>query len=971
MVKTNPKKLRARAEKRLAKTPRDIAGMPAEDLQRQLHELQVHRIELEMQNEELRRKQWELEAALDRYASLYDFAPVALLTLNAQGEIVEANLSTGELLGRNRAALLKNKFTRFLPPEAQDAFQLFSRRVFSTDRQQSMEFNLVTAQAKRRVVQVEALRAEAGSRKLSRFSFTDITERKQAEEALRQSERFVLGVVNSLAAHIAIVDQAGRIVAVNQQWRNFATNNGASPKAVGEGANYLAVCKAAVPKDADIAIIAARLNDVLAGRCDGFQYEYPCHSPTEARWFAMQVTAFAGADHRQAVVAHTDITQRKLAENAVREAFQLNQQVINGAKEGIIVYDRQLKYRVWNPFMEELTGVSAAQVIGKHPLEIFPFMQEKGVIHHINRALAGETLPPMEFQYHVPQSGRTGWALDTNWPLRDARGEINGVVGFVRDITDRKWAEEKIAQLNRVQAILGGVDRAIVHISDQQTLLDEICRVAVEQGGFKLAWVGMVAPDESVKPVAQAGATQYLEGIKVLVRDVPEGRGLVGLAIRENRHVVSENISQDARMAPWQERARRCGLDYAAAFPIRVAGQVAGSFQVYAPRANFFDENELGLLTQVSDEISFALTAIADLAARKQAEEALRRSEHHLSNFFNHAPIGLVWLSPSGTILRANQAQLNLIGYEAEAYLGHSFIEFCGEPAQGLELLKRLATKETVRNFPMTRRCKDGTIRHVLVDANSFWSDEQFQYSSIFLRDVTEIVKLERENLQISEREQRRMAQDLHDGLGQVLVGAAYLAGILRQDLAAKALPEARRLGRILEVINDAIAQTRNLAHGLHPVEPEPNGLMAALETLAARTRKLFQVGCHFNCRRPVLVEDNVMATHLFRIAQEAITNAIKHGKPGRIEISLTEIPGRISLAIWNDGSGMPRRQQKKMGMGLRIMSYRAGMIGGTLAIQKEVAGGTTIVCTVPGPLKKGTLDRPKKAGQKKRSRKE
>jgi PAS domain S-box-containing protein len=411
---------------------------------------------------------------------------------------------------------------------------------------------------------------------------------------------------------------------------------------------------------------------------------------------------------------------------------------------------------------------------------------------------------------------------------------------------------------------------------------------------------------------------------------------------------VVEDIAQDARMNPWRTRARQFGLNYTAAFPIRISGKATGAFTVYASQAGSFDENELRLLTQVSDEISYALTAISDLAARRKAEEALRRSEHNLSIFFNQAPIGLVWLSAGGTILRANLAQLNMLGYSAENYLGQSFIKFSGEPAQGLELLRRLAAKETVRNFPMTRRHKDGTLRHVLVDANSFWSDNQFQYSSIFLRDITDRIELERGILQVSEREHRHIAQDLHDGLGQLLAGTSYLAGTLRQKLAAKGLPEAGELGRILEVINEAIAQTRSLARGLHPVEPEPNGLLVALQALAGRTKKLFNVRCHFTCPQPVLILDNTVATHLFRIAQEAITNAIRHGKPRHIEMSLAVTTGSIRLAIRDNGAGMPVRRQKKPGMGLRIMRYRAGMIGGSLALDKAVDGGTIISCTVP-----------------------
>jgi len=832
-VKAVPKKLRARAEKLLATTRRDVAQMPVDDVQKLVHELQVHQIELGMQNDELRQAQQDLETARDRYADLYNFAPAAYLTLGGQGEILEANLGAGELLGRERGRLLGEKFTHFIASESQDAFYQLRRRVFSSDTRQGVELELVTAPAKRMVVQVEAVRDPAGARKQCRLSVTDITGRKRMEMALQ-------------------------------------------------------------------------------------------------------------------------------------EAGQFSQQVIAGAREGIIVYDRDLKYRVWNPFMEELTGMPAAEVIGRHPREVFSFLQAAGVLAQMELVLAGKKSAPKEFQFHVPQSGRTGWASDTSSPLRNARGEIIGVIGIVRDITERKLAEERIARLDRAKAVLGGVDHAIVHLPDRQQLLEEICRVAVDKGGFKLAWIGMVASDGTVQPVAQAGATGYLKGIRVVARDEPAGGGPVGTAIRENRPVVVEDVERDATMVPWRGRARKFGLRYIAAFPIRIDGTVTGACQFYAPQAGFFDEKELSLLAQVSDDISFALTAMEVLATRKRVEDALTRSEQNLANFFNEAPIGLLWLSAGGVILRANRAQLELLGHAAENCLGHFVVEFCAESAQGLELLRRLAAGETVRNFPMAWRCKDGAIRHLLADATSLRSSGGFQYSSVFLRDITDRVRLEREILQAGEREHRRIGQDLHDGLGQLLAGAAYLAGNLRQDLAAKSLlSETRQSRRIQAALNEAIAQARSLARGLHPVAAEPNGLMVALAELAARTRKLFQVGCRFHCRRPVLVQDSAVATHLFRIAQEAVTNAIKHGKPGRVEISLTKLPGRICLAVRDDGAGMAA-PPKKPGMGLRIMRYRAGMIGGSLGIQHKPGGGTDVVCTVNLSGPRGPARPPKVAARKK-----
>jgi signal transduction histidine kinase len=126
---------------------------------------------------------------------------------------------------------------------------------------------------------------------------------------------------------------------------------------------------------------------------------------------------------------------------------------------------------------------------------------------------------------------------------------------------------------------------------------------------------------------------------------------------------------------------------------------------------------------------------------------------------------------------------------------------------------------------------------------------------------------------------------------------------------------------------------------------------MVALEALAARTKSVFQITCRFICPRPVLIADNAAATHLYRIAQEAVSNAVKHGKPGHIEISLGKTPKGIALAIKDNGAGLPARRRKDSGIGLRIMRYRAGMMSGSLSIQNQQDGGAAILCTVP-PLR-------------------
>ena len=196
--------------------------------------------------------------------------------------------------------------------------------------------------------------------------------------------------------------------------------------------------------------------------------------------------------------------------------------------------------------------------------------------------------------------------------------------------------------------------------------------------------------------------------------------------------------------------------------------------------------------------------------------------------------------------------------------------------------------------------------------------------------------------MEISAREQRRIAQDLHDGLGQHLTGIAFMSKVLQEKLSDQALPEAVEAAKIVRMVNEAIDNTRQLARGLHPVAAEPQGLMSALRKWANEVEVLFQIRCSFKCDAPVYVSDANAATHLYRIAQEAVNNAIRHGKSKNIVISLTEKGGTGVLTIQDDGGGFPAKPTSSPGVGLSIMNYRADMIGGSLKVQPNDSRGIT-----------------------------
>jgi PAS domain S-box-containing protein len=203
---------------------------------------------------------------------------------------------------------------------------------------------------------------------------------------------------------------------------------------------------------------------------------------------------------------------------------------------------------------------------------------------------------------------------------------------------------------------------------------------------------------------------------------------------------------------------------------------------------------------------------------------------------------------------------------------------------------------------------------------------------------------LEEKLLNISSREQRHIGQDLHDGLCQQLVGIEFQNSVLVQQLQKfpAVQTEAAKIG---ESIRDVTRQARSLARGLSPVQIEANGLMTALDGLTANAAKLFCLACSFECPRPVLVENPTVATHLYRIAQEAIGNAIKHAHAKSIVVSLKQSDGERTLTIKDNGRGFAKGSTVLEGMGLRIMEYRADMIGAMLRVDSAIGKGTTVAC--------------------------
>lgn len=223
----------------------------------------------------------------------------------------------------------------------------------------------------------------------------------------------------------------------------------------------------------------------------------------------------------------------------------------------------------------------------------------------------------------------------------------------------------------------------------------------------------------------------------------------------------------------------------------------------------------------------------------------------------------------------------------------------------------------------------------------------------VLVRDLTEQKNLEREILEVSQREQERIGSDLHDGIAQSLTGIALLSQVLLRELEAAQRAEAARAKQIAGLVEQTLARTRILARGLAPVELDEGGFSAALEEMASGVEELYPVRCLCRCDASALVRDHEKAIHLFRIAQEAVTNALRHANPSAIEISLERNNGRFVMSIKDDGIGLDHSRtmgpggpsSSGTGMGLHIMRYRARMIDASLELGPAGSSGTLVTC--------------------------
>ncbi len=341
-----------------------------------------------------------------------------------------------------------------------------------------------------------------------------------------------------------------------------------------------------------------------------------------------------------------------------------------------------------------------------------------------------------------------------------------------------------------------------------------------------------------------------------------------------------------------------------------------------------------------------------DISDLKRVEEELQEERNFVSAILDTVGALVVVLDDEGRVLRFNPACEIITGYSMEEVRGKCIWDLflVSEEAERFRaIFEVLRTDLLPQDYQSSWLTKHGDQRLIAWTSTLLpGSGETSNYIIATGIDITERKQLEKAILEISAREQRRIGQDLHDGLGQHLTGIAFMAKVHEARLAEQKRSETDDAAKIVKLVNEAIHKTRELARGLLPVVSESHGLMSALQVWTAEVEDLFGVSCRLQCESPVLIHDVTTATHLYHIAQEAVNNAMKHGAARKIVVELKTEQGRGRMAVYDDGKGMAEATERTQGMGLHIMHYRAGMIGGALEVRRNSAGGTVVACSFP-----------------------
>ncbi len=585
----------------------------------------------------------------------------------------------------------------------------------------------------------------------------------------------------------------------------------------------------------------------------------------------------------------------------LQESEERFRSIIENAPFGYYRVDLRGLFEYVNTEWQRMFGLSREDVIGRH----FSITQSgegrRQTEDQVGKVLAGETVRG-EFGMRR-KDGMMIYQTYYSQPLYH-RGEIVGAEGFLNDISERKSAEMALRRSRRLlsQIIEGSpIPTFVIDEEHRITHWNRACEILT---GY--------SSDDMI------GTRRQWEPF-----------------YREERPTLADIIIS-ALQEP--EAVRRHEGEYRKSPVLEEAAEGERFFAALGSRGKWLSFTA-ALLRDAEGNISGAIETLQDVTERKRAEDEKIRAYTELEQIFNSTPVGMRVIDRNYSVLHLNRRFMEMFDLDSRHFARSGQADWDREIIEADRVLMNriLAGERYVEYEIRTAVNEDEAV--FIVHASPYFSKDGNVIGVIEnFTNITEMRSLQNGIMRIAEIERQRIGQDLHDGLGQNLTAVTFLIEALKEKTAERFKVGIPDIENIESMIRDAIVQTRSLSRMLSPVEMEKNGLRSALDEMASSTEKIFHVSCKIYQDGNFFVSDNQAATHLFYIAREAVTNSIKHGKAASIHIHLVAGSELLRLVIQDDGVGA--QEKKNTGLGLRIMRYRAGIIGAEFQAGNREGGG-------------------------------
>lgn len=348
------------------------------------------------------------------------------------------------------------------------------------------------------------------------------------------------------------------------------------------------------------------------------------------------------------------------------------------------------------------------------------------------------------------------------------------------------------------------------------------------------------------------------------------------------------------------------------------------------------------------------IISLLNVSKLKKTERQLRRSKLLAQNLFDNSADAIIIINDQGNIFSCNVAVKKMFGYQERELAGKSVNEILPHVPyeDGGFMKKNVLSSEKINGVDLELQGvkKDGTEFPVEMTLSEINWDNRKIFTGV-IRDLTERRNLERRIFEIGSEERRRIGCELHDGLGQMLTGVRLLSENLAKKLEVHGSPGVEAVNEIAEMVKDADEYTRTLSRGLVHVDMEKKGLSVGLQKLCSKFTNVTGISCQYKESGDVEIENYNISLHLFRIAQEAVNNAIKHANADYIVVHLSRDPKEVCVTVTDNGDGFEIEDGHGNGLGIQIMRHRAGMLGGFMEIERTENEETQVRCVVPNEL--------------------